>query len=59
MRDWKTSVVGIAGGMLSVLVPLLETGSHLDSSDWIKAAAFAALGLLSKDSGIAKRRVKQ
>lgn len=48
--DWKTTVLGIVGGLSEILVPTIQGGQALHTQDWISAAVFVVMGVLAKDS---------
>lgn len=52
--DWRTTLLGIAGGVAEILVPTVQGGQSLHTQDWISAGIFMIMGILAKDSNFKK-----
>lgn len=51
MKSWKTTVVGLAGGAIVGLTPVLQTGK-VDIKSLIIGAAIGAIGVFAKDHDV-------
>ncbi len=52
MKDWKTTLTGIVGGIAVAILPLLQQG-HFTLESLLTGAAIGLLGVLAKDFGSA------
>lgn len=50
VSNWRTTVVGAVGGVVSILIPIVQDGRKLSSDDWILALVLFFLGLFAKDA---------
>jgi hypothetical protein len=53
MKDFKTTIVGLALGILIAVQPMVQNGEFNTAKDWLNliiGIAISALGFLSKDS---------
>ena len=48
MKDWKTTLTGLAAGILQLIVPVVQ-GYAIDGTEWALAAALTALGVAMPD----------
>lgn len=55
MQDWKTTLTGLAAGILQLIVPVVQ-GYALDGTQWALAAALTALGVAMPDKTKKRRR---
>jgi hypothetical protein len=58
MKNWKTTLTGLLGAILSVVLPLFSGGS-VAPKDIALAAAVAGVGFLAKDSNVTGGTVVQ
>ena len=58
MKNWKTTLAGVLGAVVTVAVSLYQTGT-VDVQTWITAIVMAALGVLAKDLNVTGGSVQQ
>ena len=58
MKNWKTTLAGVVGAVVTVAVSLYQTGT-VDVQTWITAIVMAALGVIAKDSNVTGGTVVQ
>ena len=56
-RSWLTSIIGIAGGAATLLLPILQAGRMPTRNEWLIACIIAALGMASKTWNITGRNL--
>lgn len=56
-RSWLTSIIGIAGGAATLLLPILQAGRMPTRNEWLIAIVIAVLGLAAKSWNISGRAV--
>ncbi len=52
MKNWRATLAGAAGAVVTYLVNFFQTGQVLDYRAMSISAAMVALGYLSKDAGV-------
>jgi hypothetical protein len=58
MKNWKTTLCGVAGGIVVAVIPILQTGG-VNLKDLAIGAALGALGVLAKDLNVTGGKVGQ
>lgn len=51
MKNWKTTIAGVIGAVVTTAVTLYQTGT-LDIKTIVTACALAAIGILAKDLNV-------
>lgn len=55
MKNWKTTLLGLAGAIFTACMPLLQNGTFDLQKDWevlVMAAGIFLFGLNSKDNNV-------
>jgi hypothetical protein len=52
MKNWRTTLIGIAGAIAIVVGNWLQTGNLTDTKTLIAAIVAACLGYFAKDAGV-------
>jgi len=50
-KSWLTTILGLIGAILEVILPLLQSGS-VDSANLARAATWAAIGFATKSFNV-------
>ena len=50
MKNWKTTLIGLAGAAVQIAVPMLQSGVSL--RDITTAVIIGLLGFFAKDAGV-------
>jgi len=50
MKNWKTTLAGIVGGIVTYTVSIVQSGNPWDWKAWALGLAPIVLGILAKDS---------
>lgn len=48
--NWRTTIIGILGAVSQIVLPIVQEGEALHTSDWISAGLMALLGIFAKDA---------
>lgn len=55
MKNWKTSLLGIAGAIFTACLPIIQNGTFDIHKDWpalVEAAGVAFFGFVAKDFNV-------
>jgi hypothetical protein len=55
MKNWRTTAVGVLGGIFWACLPIMKSGTFDIHTDWInlvEAAGIVVFGYFAKDAGV-------
>lgn len=59
MANWKTTLAGVIGGIVTYTVTMVQTGNPWDWKAWAMGLVPVVLGFFAKDSNVTGGTVQQ